>query len=102
MVVDNETSSFTTTFLLRNDTEFKSGGVRRKQAMENATSRRDLEGRRSSLALLNLEKFGDILDADSGGINHGKEREKEERNGGERRIHGRKMERDRSLGMESY
>ncbi|KAK3035800.1 hypothetical protein RJ639_034616 [Escallonia herrerae] len=57
----------------KDDLEVEAGRVRRNEAVEDAASRRELDGRRSSLAVLDLEQARNVLDANRGRVSPGEE-----------------------------
>lgn len=76
---------------LGNDFEMEARRVRRKEAAENGASGGQLDGRRSSLAVLDFENLRDVFNSDRRGASEGgaeeHEDERERNNGGKVRVH---------------
>lgn len=90
IVLDHK-ARLTTTLLLGDDFEMEARRVRRKEAAENGASGGHLDGRRSSLAVLDFENPRDVADSDRRGVSEGgteeREDERERNNGGKVRLH---------------
>lgn len=76
---------------LGDDFEMEARRVRRKEAAENGASGGHLDGRKSSLAVLDFENPRDVFDSDRRGMSEGgteeREDERERNNGGKVRVH---------------
>lgn len=90
IVLDHK-ARITTTLLLGDDFEMEARSVRRKEAAENGASGGHLDGRRSSLAVLDFENPRDVADSDRGRVSEGRieehEDERERNNGGKVKVH---------------